>query len=304
MHVSPGPLLVGLVFLWTAGLKALSPDGFYTHLSQLGFIPRKFLVSAVVLAAAGEAAFGAALVTGIMPAIVLPATVILLAVLTAFTWFSISSGRVTDCGCYGGMIVPSMPQTLGINGLMIALILSGMLWGTLQPLSHIVGTLVVAILAIAFGAFAWYALWYMRTKGVLLVDLSPLKVGNKWKKSWAANSAADNTGEMIVAYLGPDCPFCKMWIPILNAIDRSDKMPRIVGIVGASRERLDTFRDAQGIKFSTDIISQSLMNRLVTGVPTTVVVTNGIISDIWKGQMSPDFAERFKRAFFPAAVSS
>ena len=295
---------MGLVFLWTAGLKALSPDAFFTHLSQLRFIPSNLIGYAVTLTAAGEAALGTALVTGIMPAIVFPATAALLIALTGFTWYSIASGRVTDCGCYGGMIVPSMPQTLALNGVMIVLVLSGIVAGTLQLVSPIVGTIVVAIVAIAFGGFAWYALWYMRTKGVLLVDLSPLKVGNKWNKQWAANRAADKTGELIVAYLGPDCPFCKMWVPILNALDRSDTMPPIVGIVGGSRERLETFKTSQGIRFSTDIISQSLMNRLVTGVPTTVVVTNGVISDIWKGQMSPEFTERFKAAFFPGARRS
>jgi methylamine utilization protein MauE len=74
----------------------------------------------------------------------LPETVVLLAILTAFTSYSISSGRVTDCGCYGGMIVPSMPQTLAINGVMIARVASAIVWGTWQLLSYIVGTVVVA----------------------------------------------------------------------------------------------------------------------------------------------------------------
>ena len=48
-------------------------------------------------------------------------------------------------------------------------------------------------------------------------------------------------------------------------------------------------------------ISQSLMNRLVSAVPTAVVVESGIIKRIWAGDTPADVVDRFRDAFFPVA---
>ena len=304
MIVSPGPVLVGLTFLWTAGMKSLSPNGFYIHLQKLGVIPERFIAASVTLAAAFEAAIGAALVVGAWPKIVLPSTIAVLVVLSLITWISVKSGRVTDCGCYGGFIVPSIHQSLLINSLLIVLLLSGFIINAHDGIPQAYAKPIVLLIGLLFGLFAWLSIRNLRTKGEPLVNLSPLKVGNRWKKQWTGGTVPPRSGELIVAYLGPDCPFCKQWVPVLNAMKKSEVLPQIVGVTGASTERLETFKSSAGIQFPLNPISQSLMNRLVLGVPTTVVITDGRISDIWSGQMSTKFMSRFKAAFFPEASNA
>ena len=74
-----GPWIVGATFLWTGIIKSIAPHVFSAHLTQLGWIPPKLNASAVVAAAGIESAWGAALILGVAPAFLLPATAALLA---------------------------------------------------------------------------------------------------------------------------------------------------------------------------------------------------------------------------------
>jgi hypothetical protein len=108
-------------------------------------------------------------------------------------------------------------------------------------------------------------------------------------------------GEVLISFLGPDCPYCKQWVKVANAIAQSSSLPSPFGVVAASREAVDGFIKDHGIRFPLGVISPSLMTRLARAVPTTALVVSGVITEIWVGQMPPEFVGRFRRAFFPDA---
>ncbi|MBA3404483.1 MAG: hypothetical protein H0U13_07365 [Gemmatimonadaceae bacterium] len=154
--------------------------------------------------------------------------------------------------------------------------------------------------ALAVGSLAEFARRYPDKHGHALFDLNPIKVGRKWRHSWAGGATFGITSdEMLVAYLGPDCPYCTNFVTIANAMVQSPRPPRVVGVVGASKERLDSFITDKGIRFPMSTISPTLMGRLAQMVPTAVLVKSGKIERIWVGHMPVDFVDRFKRAFFP-----
>ncbi|HYN80873.1 MAG TPA: MauE/DoxX family redox-associated membrane protein [Gemmatimonadaceae bacterium] len=294
-----GPWVVGAVFLWGGAIKAIAPHVFAAHLTRLGWIPRRLVQRAVLAAAAFEGALGVALILRVAPAVVLPATVVLLVALTAVSWWGVKSGQTTDCGCYGGYVVPSMSQSIALNAALAALALSA--WIFLPPSPETLPWKFVAAAAVAvgLGAFAFASQQTLRRHGRFMIDMSPLKVGRRWRSAWGA--VPEDETEFLVSFLGPDCPYCKQWVRVLNAIQPTPGLPRVAGVVATSRERLETFVEAAGIRFPITTIPQTLMNRLVWSVPTTVLVTGGRIQKQWRGNMPPEFFHRFRQAFFPEA---
>jgi len=296
--VAAGPLIVGATFLWAGAIKAVAPHVFQAHVRSLGWIPARQLAGSVIVATALEAGWGMALILGVAPRVVLPVTAVALVILTIVSWWGVRSGRTTDCGCYGGYVVPSLAQSVALNAALIAITLvAWMAPATAGPAPAWKLLAAIATGGIA-GAFAAASLRFLEKNGRFLVDMSPLKPGRAWHNRWGATIPDDGT-EHMVSYLGPDCPHCRQWVRVLNAIGQSPGLPQVVGIVAASSQTLDRFVEIAGIRFPMKIIPQSLMSRLVWGVPTTVLVSGGKIQDQWSGQMPPEFFQRFRDAFFP-----
>ncbi len=297
--ISAGPWLVGATFLWAGGIKAVAPHVFQLHVVRLGWVPRRLIDSVVAAAASLEAGWGVALILGVAPAIMLPATAALLVALTAISWWGVRSGRTTDCGCYGGFVVPSITQSVMLNGAFIALVLLAWLVGPATTSSA--GWTLGAAMAIAavFAAFAVISQQFRRRNGRSLIETSPLRVGRRWKPRWGASVQEDGR-DMLVSYLGPDCPYCKQWVRVLNAMHQSPGLPLVTGVVAASQETLEKFVETSGIRFPMTTIPETLMSRLVWGVPNTVLVTSGMIQERWS-QMPEEFFFRFRAAFFPLA---
>jgi len=301
--ISFGPRLVGLAFVWAGVVKALEPHIFAAHLRSLSVVPERFVTTAVTLAAAFETGLGVALLTGTAPAVLHPATVVILTIFSGLTWWSIRSGRTTDCGCYGGYVQPSLGQSLALNG-MYALLIAAAIAVPSGNRGYQTWQVVVPVLFLAGAAALTEAAHrYPRRHGKPLVDLNPLKEGRRFRDTWARGLTTGSDGEVIVAFLGPDCPYCGLFVKVANAMLQSKELPRVVGVVATSPDKLQKFKDEKGIRFPVAVISQSLFSRLVGPVPTGALVSGGIIRRVWVGNMPPDLVDRFRDAFVPAAVT-
>jgi hypothetical protein len=297
--LAAGPRIVGATFLWAAIIKAIEPHVFQRHLVSLGWKPSRFIGPALIAVAGLEAGLGTALILGVAPGFVLPATVALLIALTAVSWWGVRTGRTTDCGCYGGYVVPSLAQSLLVNGSFVALTLvAWLVHGGAEP-TPLWKFLAASAAGAIVAGFAVTSLSFFRRHGRFMVEMNPLKVGRRWRSRWGATIPHERA-EHLVAYLGPDCPHCKRWVRVLNAIAQSADLPSVVGIVGTSNEKLEAFIEDSGIRFPMRTIPQTLMSRLAWRVPTTVLVSDGRIQNQWIGQMPAEFFERFRDAFFPA----
>jgi hypothetical protein len=275
------------------------PHTFRRHVASLGIIPAHFLSSAVTLSAALEVGWGIALIVNLAPRVVLPASVILLAALSTVSWLGVKTGKAADCGCYGGFIQPTIGQSLALNGLYAALLIGSWLVLGNDASNATWQYPIVAIGALAAAVVAEWARRHEESRGSPLFVASPIKVDARWQDRWARGATRHVKGEMLVALLGPDCPYCKQWIRIGNATIQSPDLPEVIGIVGASSRKRDEFVRDYGIRFPVVAISPSLMSRLARAVPTTLRIEEGIIKDVWVGNMPPEFVERFRRAFFP-----
>jgi hypothetical protein len=303
--VTLGVWIVGLVFLWTGAIKAIAPHTFRGHLHSLGWIPDRFLTWTVVTAAAFELGLGAALLLGVTLPAVFPLTIGALGVLSTVSWLGVKTGKAVDCGCYGGFADPSIYQSIAINITLVVIIVIA--WIALPFSTETAWWKVAATAAAALvgGMVTLYAQRYNDRTGRLLFDTNPLKPGRRWRHSWAGNLTRDKHGEAIIAFLGPDCPYCAEWVRVGNAIGQSPLMPRVYGVVAATAERRNQFIRDNQIRFPVANISQSIMGRLAQAVPTTVLIQDERIEQMWTGSAPPpEFVDRIKAAFFPQVMSS
>ncbi len=297
-----GAPLVGAILLWAAVIKAGNPGPFMTHLGRMGVVDRSRLYPLAVVLLGVEGAWGAALLIGLQPEMLLPATLVLLAALTGLTFWSTSTGRTEDCGCYGGQVDLTPAQSMALNGLYALLIATA--WLTLEPS----GALAPWEVALAVGAglgtagLTMVAQRHQRLHREPLLGRSPLREGRRWKKGWAAGAVdPSDDGEVLVVYLGPTCPHCHRWGRILNVVDEVAGLPGVVGVVRASEEERKDFAETHGFRFPMVTLTRGRMARLVSGVPTSVLVEGGVIRKVWVGSIpEEEFQDRVKRALFPS----
>jgi hypothetical protein len=234
-----------------------------------------------------------------------PLTIVAFVLLTGLSAWSINSGKTADCGCYGGFITPSISQSVALNGA-YALLVAGA-WATMS-VQEPLGTWKLAtalVTGFVIAGVANHALGHEFRTGVALFTPSPLKVGQRWKSVWggAANGATGTA--RLVSYLGPDCPYCQRWVRALNVIHQSADLPPVTGVMSAPTQTIDEFVKTTGVRFPVITISEARMQRLATAVPTTVLIENDVIQEVWNGaQLSESFAERFKSILFPSAVAT
>jgi hypothetical protein len=297
---SMGPIGVGLIFLVTAGAKAVAPSRTRRHLQLLGLVPYRWIEPAATLLPIGEAALGAALVAGLAPTRVLPSAVGLLAGLAGLTIWSTSTRRTEDCGCYGGLVEVQPTVSVLLNAVYAALL--GIACRTSRPpagpWSRGVAWRAVVVLATAVltTGVTTFAARRLRATGRDLVDLRPLRPGRRWDRRWlGAHPDELAAGEKVVAFLGQSCPLCKLWLRPLKVIHARGDLPPVVAAMGASEEEVTDFAAQHALTFPIVPVAPASVARLVDGVPTIAVVEDGVIRSVDTGRLPPVLLERVKR---------
>src|SRR5262245_15783194 len=222
-HVTSG--LVGLVFLGTGTLKALDSARFLQQLRRYRLLPSGWALPAALLFIAVECALGTALVLGLSRSL-LPAAVLMLVAFAALTAWATSTGRVEDCGCYGGLVMLTPAQSIALDGVYVALL--AVAWYRAPGDPGAIGALwwIVAAVFAAAGVASW------RSLRAPLVDLGLLRVGRAWRRGWLKQYARDVTqGAHFVVFLSRDCPYCKNWVPLLNVIEVQPDLPSVVAVI-------------------------------------------------------------------------
>jgi hypothetical protein len=290
-----GPRLVGVLLLATGLLKALSPDTFFNHLFRLRIFPPARLRWITPLLVLGETTLGAALIFGFWPAVIWPLTIVILLALAGLTWWSTSTGRVEDCGCYQGMVEVTPAQSMGLN-LVYSVLIAAALWfrpdsAGLEPARW----LPVLFVAVATGAlFGLTISRQMRGKPPLL-DLSVLKPGRRWKTRWLPGATEQLLeGEHLVALLSTTCPYCKRWVKVLNLVHRRPDLPQVTGALVSSMEDMAVFAFTEGTRFPIVTARNNHVWGTLPAVPTAVHLVDGVIQHRWSGLFDAEFMERIR----------
>ncbi|NEP45613.1 MAG: hypothetical protein F6K35_42945, partial [Okeania sp. SIO2H7] len=105
-------ILVGIIFLLTGIAKILEPWKFTEHLEKLALLKPESILPIALSFTGIECGLGVALILGIEIKAIAPATILILLGLSILTYWSTSTGRTQDCGCYNGWLNVTPTQSL------------------------------------------------------------------------------------------------------------------------------------------------------------------------------------------------
>jgi hypothetical protein len=288
--------LVGAVFVATGVLKALDSRRFAQQLMRYRLLRPRLLFPAVLAFIGVECALGVALILGVSIWL-LPAAALLLAGFAGLTAWGTRTGRVEDCGCYGGLVMLTPAQSVALDGLYVALLALAWLFWT-RTGGPAVWTIAVVLLA---GAAATAAAW--RSRSGALVNLGLLRVGRRWRRGWLKRSSRDVTsGAHFVVFLSRDCPYCKNWVPFLNVIEVQPDLPSVTAVMSLDEDAQKAFLAEHLIKFPVTFMPTSLVALMVEAYPTAALVENGRVTGTWRGEMPEPYLTRVKQ--FIETISS
>jgi len=289
-------MAVGLVFLFTGGVKALSPSGTINHFDKLKLMPFHLLRWLLGVATVVECTLGVALITRVYPQWVFPAALWFLVAFLVITYWSSKAKGIDDCGCYGQMYAISPALSMLLDGLYAALI--GFAWAVpvTWGFTPFLELAIVVESVVVCGSVTFMSHLVFRKWGEDLLDLSPAKVGRKWNPEWLAGytSLQPEAAELIVL-MSPTCSACKAWVKPLNKISARPDMPRVVAGMAAADEEISRVVGEFGIEFPVLRVKQSVMDRLVQAFPTAVTVENGIIRSKDRASLPPHLVGRLKQ---------
>ncbi len=285
--------LVGVVFLVTGGLKALDAARFLREVRRFRLLPPSWERPATVLVAVSECALAAALLTQ-MSVWLYPLTAAVLVVFLVLTAWGVRSGRIEDCGCYGGQLMVTPGQSMALDALYLALVAVAWLFAPAAATPapwKVAAVTVVALAALVVSTLSLRA---------PLVDLALLRVGRTWRRRWLRHYERDVTrGSHFVVFLSRDCPYCKRWVPLLNVIEVQPELPSVVAVMSLQGDELRAFLDEHLIKFPVTHMPQALVSLMANAYPTAALIENGRVSRKWVGEMPQEYVDRI-REFFEA----
>jgi uncharacterized membrane protein YphA (DoxX/SURF4 family) len=196
-------VIIALVFILSGLLKANDPTGFgfklheYFEVFNLSFLnPIAFGVAVVVSIL--EILMGYALLVGIKPKLTVWSTFAMMLFFWVLVGFSATTGKVTDCGCFGDAVKFSVQREFINDSIFLSLIIL-MLFGLryIKPLFNVaigmVSFIVVFFLSMGFTIKNYL---YLPAK-----DFLPFKVGNSIQEKMVSNDPDVYENIFIYTYL-------------------------------------------------------------------------------------------------------
>ncbi len=301
-------IIIGSIFLLTGIAKVLEPWKFIQHISQLRLIDFQLITPVSLAFIAIEVALGIALIMNIAPFITIPTSIVLLIGLSILTYWSTSTDRTEDCGCYNGWLEITPAQSLLLNlvytiGLIFTLI--GFIYqenqvntASIWQLLLILGSLIIS------GILASGSLEYLTKNGRPYIDLSPVREQQPWQTQWLGEDVTQLHQLMsdvkIVVFLTPGCPVCQKWLEMLKVVHSQKHLPDVIVILDINdNDEKEKFESDYAWDFPAISISESQYRKLsINVVPTAVILQSGVIQHKWAGGMPLAFIQQLVLPFY------
>lgn len=271
-----GALLVGGVFLASGVIKAADPALFQDQIEGYRILPADLAPAAAIGLIVFESLLGLALLLGITrrpSAMIVGALLLFFIVMTAWAW---SQGNAESCGCFGRLAARS-------------------------PLGVIVED--VLFLAAAAAAYLWAPSHRLeRSFRRVWVVLSPLMLVLPWVgprmpvDSWVTalhrgadlgDLAADDLsvplgeGDVLLAWLAPECPACDAAVDPLGAVAAMNSAPSVVGLFGGDRREKQRWRLDHVPAFPVAHAPEKVLRQYYRRLPVFALLRSGRVKETW-----------------------
>lgn len=287
--------LVGIVFLGTGVMKALSPTPFYLHMDRLQLLPYRALRYVIGGGALVQCLLGWALILRLYPAFTMPATILSLLALASLTAWSRLVRGTRECGCYGGLFDVSSSTSLLLDGVYVAMVAMAWWhpvsfgWGDVAERSLLGGA------GLVFASVIFMSTWVFRNWGSDMLVLTPIRVNKVWQDDWIEGyGELPEASERLIVLMSPTCSSCQEWASPLNKIHRRIDMPQVIAGMAGDEDTRARFVAEYGIEFPLLPVSESTMDRLIRAFPTVVEVKGDRIAGRAEAALPSHLVERLR----------
>jgi hypothetical protein len=290
----PVEVLLGIVFIAGAMLKALDINLFSVQIDAYGVITSKSLQPLMALATlCAETFLGGAMLLGMGPRkLVLAALEALLAVFTALILYGWVFHGLQDCGCFGALEVG--PKTSLAKNLVFALLAavawSGFSMGERPPASLRRGLVKLAIISIFTAATVTYA-WLDLRKQEITTPNDATGPYARFVFDVDQQHFDLGQGEYLVALLSMSCDHCMEQAPRLNDLVLMPDLPPIVALcLEESAGDMDEFRAVVQPVFPMYSIGAQVrlfFNLIGKEPPRLTFIRDGQPIHFWDGDFPP-----------------
>ncbi|MGD1806086.1 TlpA family protein disulfide reductase [Dapis sp. BLCC M126] len=289
--------IVGSILLLTGIAKVIEPWKFIQYITTLNLVNSQLIIPVALTFTAIESALGVGLILGVFPTLIIPVSILLLFGLSMLTYWSTSTGKTKDCGCYNGWLEITPTQSLILNTIYIFLLTFAEFFGKYQP-TILWQWLVVLITFITSYALVAGSLEYMQENGRPYIDFTPLQENRIWQIEWLGeDSKSLMSGSVIVVFMSIECSQCKHWLGVLKLVQWQDDLPAIVGLIDTKNIQAgQNFVDRYFLNFPVVAVDKRLYRKLnIEVVPTAVLLENGVIQEKWIGLMPMWFINKINQ---------
>lgn len=303
-------IIIGSIFLLTGIAKVLEPWKFIQHISKLRILDFQVITPVSLTFIAIEVALGIALIMNITPFITIPTSIVLLIGLSILTYWSTSTDRTEDCGCYNGWLEITPVQSILLNlvyttGLIVTLI--GLIYqyqeNQVSTISIWQWVLILGSLIIS-GILANASLEYLTKNGRPYIDLSPVREQQPWQTRWLGENVTQLHQLMsdvkIIVFLTPGCPVCQKWLEMLTVVHSQKHLPDVIVILDVDdNDQKEKIISDYALELPTISVSESQYQKLsINVVPTAVILQSGVIQHKWAGGMPLAFIQQVVFPFY------
>lgn len=279
-------IVVALVFLFAATIKAFHPAGFADEIAAHGLLPAAMHLPAAWFFISLEFMLAIGLLFNLKPRLFLPMMLATLLGFIGVTAYLLVQGINVNCGCFGNVIQRTPEQVIIEDAVMfVALLFSYIiLFDDRKKKSW------VKIFSFSGGALA-IALLLTGLSAQLPVDsfVTELKEGRMFT-SWPIEGMfLDLNKEQRVVFLfSTKDAEIEQQIQRMNAIAQTENIPTCVGLIVDGSEQLGTLVFQYGTAFPVGALEPRFAKQLYRFLPRTFILDHGFVKSVWNGVPSPD----------------
>jgi hypothetical protein len=270
-------VIVAVVFLIAAALKAFDPQAFSLQIAAYNILPRLSTLAAWCFIIA-EAALAFALIVNLWPRFVTLLSITLLLLFIVVTARMMLGGASSGCGCFGALVHRSPAEVIAEDALMLFALLFSFLvlyrekargWGWKLPVTA-AGALLMAAVAMFGKALPVDA---------LATELRPGAEFASFPLEGATRSIS--TGTYVVFLFSVRTPSMDADASLMNTIAQHEASPPCFGMLVDGPSSITTAKFQYGLAFPLAAIEPRFARSLYRTLPRAFILRNGKVIEVW-----------------------
>jgi uncharacterized membrane protein YphA (DoxX/SURF4 family) len=271
-------IIVALVFLVAAAMKALDPQAFIEQIAAYGILPALSPLAAWTLIIV-ECILAAGLIVNLWPRVVPVLAMLLLLFFIGITLYGMSIGLGENCGCFGNLYHRGPAMVIIEDAIMVVALIFAVvvLWSHQNEniLLRTGTTVAVGLAAAALTAFSPFI-----PADDLVTQLSPGSSFSTWPLDGLYGKDLNHCTHVVFLFTIED-PLIAPRVDRMNRIAQVDAVESAVGLIIDGTQHLTTLMFEYAAAFPVAAVEPRFARPLYRTLPRVFILHEGTVTHTW-----------------------